>query len=82
VSKKLLARLLLLGGVLAYVVYVGVRPQPGGGGGVLHGSGGDDGSIFHHSFFAQGGNRTVNRSPARPCERTRPHFHFYLPRPP
>ena len=51
-TKKLLARVLLLGGVAAYVVYVGVRPQPGLGHGAAAVGGGA--GLFHDSFMAHG----------------------------
>ena len=51
-TKKLLARVVLLAGLGAYVAYVRVAPQPGSGhAAVLGGSGA---GLFHDSFMAQG----------------------------
>jgi hypothetical protein len=49
-TKKLLARVLLLGGVGAYVAYVGIRPQPGLG----HAAVGGGAGLFHDSFMPHG----------------------------
>ena len=64
ITKKLVARVLLLGGVAAYVAYIGVRPQPGLGHTAAVGNGA---GLFHDSFMAQGESVCLAFSPRLPA---------------